>query len=54
MSYVDPAIPQKREREVSLEAATSHPDDIVCIPDILLSFCRSNLTPKVGTRVYFE
>ena len=32
MSYVDPAIPQKREREVSLEAATSHPDDIVCIP----------------------
>jgi hypothetical protein len=29
MSYVDPAIPQKREREVSLEAATPHPDDIV-------------------------
>jgi hypothetical protein len=29
MSYLDLAIPQKREREVSLEAATPHPDDTV-------------------------
>jgi hypothetical protein len=55
MSCVDPAIPQKREREVSLEAATPHPDDTVRIPGpILLSLCRSTLTLKVGTRVYVE
>lgn|SRR6266436_5153442 len=35
MSYADLAIPQKREREVSLEAATPHPDDIVRKPDHL-------------------
>ena len=33
---VDLAIPQKREREVSLEAATPHPDDIVRTPGLSL------------------
>ena len=31
MSYLDLAIPQKREREVSLEPSTPLPDDIVRI-----------------------
>lgn len=55
MSCVDLAIPQKREREVSLEAATSHPDDIVCTPvspDHLTLLCRSRLTSRIETRDY--
>ena len=38
MSCVDLAIPQKREREVSLEAATPHHDDIVRTRTILFPF----------------
>jgi hypothetical protein len=54
MSCVDLAIPQKREREVSLEAATPHPDDTVRITDSSYTpFYRRSLTSKIGTRVYF-
>lgn len=51
MSCVDLAIPQKREREVSLEAATPHPDDIVRTPDHLALLCRSRsrLTSRIET-----
>ena len=49
MSCVDLAIPQKREREVSLEAATPHPDDIVRTPDRLALLCRTRLTTGIDT-----
>jgi hypothetical protein len=51
MSCVDLAIPQKREREVSLESATPHPDDIVRTPDHLALLCRSRsrLTSRIET-----
>jgi hypothetical protein len=49
MSCADLAIPQKREREVSIEAATPHPQDTVRTPDYLSLLCRSPLTSTVGT-----
>ena len=49
MSCIDLAIPQKREREVSLEAGTPHPDVIVRTPDHLTFLCRSHLTSKIET-----
>jgi hypothetical protein len=52
MSCVDLAIPQKREREVSIEPTTPHPSDTVRVPNTRpwLSTCYSPLTAKVGTR----
>ena len=47
MFCVDLAIPQKREREVSLEAVTPHHDDIVRIRNIFLLLCRSRLTSRI-------
>ena len=49
MSCLDLAIPQKREREASLEPPTPHPDDTVRtskpIQDLPTLFCRGSLTP---------
>jgi len=49
MSCVDLAIPQKREREVSLEAATPHPDDIVRTPDHPALLSRTRLISRIET-----